>query len=191
MLEDERIDLGGVGDRRHMAGIGDGGLGPQPAVGQLQQADAPGVGIAVLLEAEQVAIGRGGIDPDQHRVAGLVDLVMSADADSRMDEARIVGAAAVCEVLKSAESKIAAAAVLSGARLPVEPLQPFAIKALDEAGHQHAIYDGFKGEPKANDIDTAAALALKSGAKAVVGLGGGSALAVAAAAAKEAESDQR
>jgi alcohol dehydrogenase class IV len=50
------------------------------------------------------------------------------------------------------------------------------IKALDEAGHRHAIYDGFKGEPKASDIDAAAALALKSGAKAVVGLGGGSAL---------------
>jgi alcohol dehydrogenase class IV len=49
-------------------------------------------------------------------------------------------------------------------------------EALTAAGAGFAIYDGFKGEPKSSDIDTAAALALKSGAKAVIGLGGGSAL---------------
>lgn len=48
--------------------------------------------------------------------------------------------------------------------------------ALTAAGHSFAIYDGLKGEPKSTDIDTAAALALRSGAKAVIGLGGGSAL---------------
>ncbi|MBL8907621.1 MAG: iron-containing alcohol dehydrogenase, partial [Rhizobiales bacterium] len=48
--------------------------------------------------------------------------------------------------------------------------------ALTAAGHRFAIYDGFKGEPKSSDIDTAASLALKAGAGAVIGLGGGSAL---------------
>lgn len=48
--------------------------------------------------------------------------------------------------------------------------------ALTAAGHGFAIYDGFKGEPKSSDIDTAASLALKAGARAVIGLGGGSAL---------------
>ncbi|MFO0992965.1 MAG: iron-containing alcohol dehydrogenase [Hyphomicrobiales bacterium] len=48
--------------------------------------------------------------------------------------------------------------------------------ALTAAGHSYAIYDSFKGEPKSTDIDAAAALALKAGATAVIGLGGGSAL---------------
>ena len=48
--------------------------------------------------------------------------------------------------------------------------------ALTAAGHAFTIYDGFKGEPKSSDIDTAASLALKVGAKAIIGMGGGSAL---------------
>jgi len=55
-------------------------------------------------------------------------------------------------------------------------ITPRLTEALAAAGHDHTIYDGFKGEPKASDIDTAAALALKSGARAIIGIGGGSAL---------------
>ena len=50
---------------------------------QLQQADAPGVAVAVLFLAQQVAVGGGDIDADQHRLAGLEDLVVGADADGR------------------------------------------------------------------------------------------------------------
>lgn len=50
-----------------------------------------------------------------------------------MDEVRLVGAAEVCQVLKSAESKLTTADVPAGVRLPVEPLQPFPVNALDDA----------------------------------------------------------
>src|SRR4029079_967773 len=42
-----------------------------------------------------------------------------------------------------------------------------------EAGHESAIYDSFKGEPKSADIDHAASRARDMKAKAVIGLGGG------------------
>ena len=64
------------------AGVGDGGLGGEAPVDQLQQAHAPGVGVAMVLQAQQVAVGRGGIDAHEDRVAGLEDLVMGPDADA-------------------------------------------------------------------------------------------------------------
>ncbi|MBI2720478.1 MAG: iron-containing alcohol dehydrogenase [Rhizobiales bacterium] len=51
-----------------------------------------------------------------------------------------------------------------------------ALAILAEAGHPATVYDGFKGEPKATDIDAAAAIAGDLKAMAIVGLGGGSAL---------------
>jgi alcohol dehydrogenase class IV len=50
------------------------------------------------------------------------------------------------------------------------------VDSLSEGGRGCLLYDGFKGEPMSSDIDTAASLALKGGANAVIGLGGGSAL---------------
>src|SRR4051794_23270906 len=44
---------------------------------------------------------------------------------------------------------------------------------LADAGHEAIVYDGFKGEPKAGDIDQAAMHAREAKAKAVIGLGGG------------------
>ena len=61
--------------------IGDGGLGGEAPVDQFQQPHAPGLGVAMLLQAEQEAEGRGGIDPHQDRIARLEDLVEQADAD--------------------------------------------------------------------------------------------------------------
>jgi alcohol dehydrogenase class IV len=51
-----------------------------------------------------------------------------------------------------------------------------ALAILAAAGHATCPYDGLRGEPKASDIDRAAALAREHKARAVVGLGGGSAL---------------
>jgi alcohol dehydrogenase class IV len=51
-----------------------------------------------------------------------------------------------------------------------------ALAILKDAGHEACLYDGLKGEPKADDIDQAAALARRHKARAVIGLGGGSAL---------------
>jgi hypothetical protein len=39
--------------------VGDGCFGLEVLVDQIQQADAPGVGIAMFLQAQHVAIGRG------------------------------------------------------------------------------------------------------------------------------------
>lgn len=47
---------------------------------------------------------------------------------------------------------------------------------LARAGFETHVYDGFTGEPKAQDVDTAAALARLIHAKLVIGIGGGSAL---------------
>lgn len=47
---------------------------------------------------------------------------------------------------------------------------------LHKAGFATAVYDGLRGEPKAADIDAAAAIARAAGSRLVVGLGGGSAL---------------
>ena len=51
-----------------------------------------------------------------------------------------------------------------------------ALDLLAKAGIEAHVYDGLSGEPGAADIDQAAALARRHGAKAVIGLGGGSAL---------------
>lgn len=70
------------------------------------------------------------------------------------------------------------------------------IAALKDAGHAASLYDGFKGEPKAADVDAAAAAARAAGARLVIGIGGGSALdtaklvASAAAAGEKAEAYQ-
>jgi alcohol dehydrogenase class IV len=50
------------------------------------------------------------------------------------------------------------------------------VRMLNGAGHAAQLYDGFSGEPKVADIDTAASLARDAKARAVIGLGGGSAL---------------
>jgi alcohol dehydrogenase class IV len=51
-----------------------------------------------------------------------------------------------------------------------------ALKLLQEAGHATSLYEGFKSEPKATDIDAATAIARDAKARVIVGLGGGSAL---------------
>jgi alcohol dehydrogenase class IV len=51
-----------------------------------------------------------------------------------------------------------------------------ALDILGKAGFGAHVFDGLKGEPKQQDIDTAAEMARRNGAKLVIGLGGGSAL---------------
>ena len=71
--------------RSPAACVGDGGIGIEALIDQLQQAHAPGVGVAMVLQAKQVAIGRRGIDAHEHRLTGLEDLVVGADARRRRD----------------------------------------------------------------------------------------------------------
>ena len=51
-----------------------------------------------------------------------------------------------------------------------------AVAILEKAGFATAVFDGFKGEPKQGDIDTAAGMARAAKSSLVIGLGGGSAL---------------
>lgn len=50
------------------------------------------------------------------------------------------------------------------------------LEMLQAEGHSGVVYDGFKGEPKAADIDAASALGRSANANLVIGFGGGSAL---------------
>lgn len=77
-------DLGqsqGLTGAEAVAGVGDGGVGIEALVDQLQEAHAPCHGIAMVPQAEQGAIGRGRVDAAEHRAAGLKDLVMGPDAN--------------------------------------------------------------------------------------------------------------
>lgn len=61
--------------------LSNGGVGGEAAVVQLQQTHAPGVGLAVLLQAEQESVGIGDVGADQHRPASLEELVEGANAN--------------------------------------------------------------------------------------------------------------
>jgi hypothetical protein len=69
-------------------------------------------------------------------VVGLTS--MTIDPDAQDDDVRIVAAADICEVLRSADAKLTTLSAPSGARLPVEPSLPFPEKALDEAATRRA-----------------------------------------------------
>src|SRR5262249_27123093 len=79
---------GNVGQRLRLTGpqptgeIGDGTVGAEAPLLQLQQTHAPGSSVAVILGAEQVAVGRSDVGPDQHGAACLEDLVVGTDADT-------------------------------------------------------------------------------------------------------------
>jgi hypothetical protein len=62
--------------------VGDGRLRLAAAWEQFQEPHAPGIAVAMRLEAEEVAISRAGIDPNQDGIAGLKDLVVSTDFDA-------------------------------------------------------------------------------------------------------------
>ncbi len=62
--------------------IGDRMVRIEPLLGRVEQVHAPGVGVAVVLRSQQVAIGRRGIDTGQHGRGTLEDLVMQAHANA-------------------------------------------------------------------------------------------------------------
>ena len=64
------------------ARVGDGGIGSEALIDQLQQAHAPGFSVAVVLPTEQVAIGRCGANPHEHWIASLEDFIVGANANA-------------------------------------------------------------------------------------------------------------
>src|SRR3954464_13339419 len=47
-------------------GMGDGVVGPQPPLGDVEQVHAPGVGVATVLRGQEIAVRRCRIDAGQH-----------------------------------------------------------------------------------------------------------------------------
>jgi len=71
------------------AGIADNGLGGEALIAQFENANGPGITVAVLFLAKEIAIGARDIDADQNRVAGLKDLIVSANQDGGQILARV------------------------------------------------------------------------------------------------------
>ena len=70
---------------------------------------------------------------------GLTGITSIEDEqESRIGDARVVRTEAVCEVLASAEKQMASVPPPSAAHLPVEPIRPFPVEALEEAARRPA-----------------------------------------------------
>jgi len=77
-----------------LPGIGDRIVRIEPLRGGIQQVHAPGVGVAVALRRQEIAIRRLGIDTGQHGRGALEDLVVQAHTNARqvlvvVDRARL------------------------------------------------------------------------------------------------------
>lgn len=97
---------------------------------------------------------------------------------SRLPEI-IFGAGRIADLAGKVESlagKGAAVLVVADPMLTKLGLTGRALESLKAAGLEAQVFDGWKGEPKAAEIDAAGAMARAMHAKAIVGLGGGSAL---------------
>ena len=62
--------------------IGDNRLRIEALINQVEQTNAPSVGVAMFLQTKQVAIGRGRVDTREDWLAGLENLVMGSNPDT-------------------------------------------------------------------------------------------------------------
>jgi hypothetical protein len=70
---------------------------------------------------------------------GLVGITLIEDEqESRIGDARVVRTAAVCGVVASAEKRMASVPPPGPVRLPIEPVRPFPVEALEEAARRPA-----------------------------------------------------
>jgi hypothetical protein len=70
---------------------------------------------------------------------GLVGITLIEDEqESRIGDARVVRTEAVCGVVASAEKRMASVQPPGAARLPIEPVRPFPVEALEEAARRPA-----------------------------------------------------
>ncbi|MDO8354036.1 MAG: iron-containing alcohol dehydrogenase, partial [Aestuariivirga sp.] len=97
---------------------------------------------------------------------------------SRLPEI-IFGAGRIADLPVKVEGlagKGAAVLVVADPMLTTLGITGRALESLKAAGLEAQVFDGLKGEPKADEIDAASGIARVMKAKAIVGLGGGSAL---------------
>jgi hypothetical protein len=66
-----------------LPGIGDRIVGLQPLLGSVEQMHTPGLGIAVLLRGQEVAIGRFGADAGQNRLSDVKKFIVQPCANAR------------------------------------------------------------------------------------------------------------
>jgi alcohol dehydrogenase class IV len=103
----------------------------------------------------------------------MTSFVLSAVPEIRF------GAGRLADIVPLAEARGGSGATLllvADPALKTLGITGLAVDVLARAGFEAHVYDGFTGEPGEADIDAAAALARRHGARVVVGLGGGSAL---------------
>ena len=103
----------------------------------------------------------------------MTSFVLSAVPEIRF------GAGRLADIVPLAEARGGSGAtllVVADPALKTLGITGLAVDVLARAGFEAHVYDGFTGEPGEADIDAAAALARRHGARVVVGLGGGSAL---------------
>ena len=103
----------------------------------------------------------------------MTSFVLSAVPEIRF------GAGRLADIVPLAEARGGSGATLllvADPALKTLGITGLAVEVLARAGFEAHVYDGFTGEPGEADIDAAAALARRHGARLVVGLGGGSAL---------------
>jgi hypothetical protein len=77
------------------AEIGHESLGSQTVILGLEQADGPGVGVAVVFATEQKAVGGCDVGAYQHGLAVLVDFIQTGDGDVAEIVVEVVGAGLV------------------------------------------------------------------------------------------------
>ena len=62
-------------------GIGDDAVGGQATVFEFEQPDSPGFGVSMVLQTQQITIGRSSIDTDEDGFTILENLVVCPDVD--------------------------------------------------------------------------------------------------------------
>lgn len=103
----------------------------------------------------------------------MTSFVLSAVPEIRF------GAGRLADIVPLAEARGGSGAtvlMVADPALKALGITGLAVDVLTRAGFEAHVYDGFNGEPGEADIDAAAALARRHGARVVIGLGGGSAL---------------
>jgi hypothetical protein len=66
-----------------LPGIGDGIIGFQPLLSDVEQMHTPGVGVAVVLRGQKIAIGRFGADTGQNRFSAMEKFIVQPRANAR------------------------------------------------------------------------------------------------------------
>jgi hypothetical protein len=74
---------GGLSGAKGLSAVGYDAFGMEALIAQVQQVNAPGRLVAMLLDGQQIAVRRADIGPDENRPTCLVDLIVRPDGNGR------------------------------------------------------------------------------------------------------------